>query len=220
MPQPDLLLAEEQFAASAQQVLPISGATDLDPSDLLGVAHAPLMRAPIAVFQIPNSAPAVSQPINALEVAAMEELGDALCEFPDVFSSSKTGFGYGSLMPFKTSVPEGSAPVSSRLYRINRISAKEVNATLNQYLAAGLIQHSTSLYSSPLMVCPTQSGGVRITAIYKKLNGIGRFSQLPIPRVDQVLAVVSPDNHPQGHSSTHGILHPHGSLQVAGYASG
>ena len=56
LPQPDLLLAEEHFAASARQVLLINGTTDLDPGDLLGVAHAPLMRSPIAVFQSTNSA--------------------------------------------------------------------------------------------------------------------------------------------------------------------
>ena len=50
------------------------------------------------------------------------------------------------------------------------ILAKEVDATLNQYLAVGLIQHSTSPYSSPLVVIPKNSGGVRITVNYKKLN--------------------------------------------------
>ena len=73
LPQPDLLFAEEYFAASGRQVLPISGASDLEPGDLLGVTHAPLMRAPIAVFQSTNGAPAVSPPTNAPEVAAISE---------------------------------------------------------------------------------------------------------------------------------------------------
>ena len=73
LPQSDLLLDEEHFAASGRQVLPISGATDLEPGDLLRVAHAPLMRAPIAVFQSTNSAPAVSPPTNAPEVATISE---------------------------------------------------------------------------------------------------------------------------------------------------
>ena len=62
-----------------------------------------------------------------------------------------------------------------------------MDATLNQYLAAGLIQHSTSPYSSPLVVIPKKSGGVRITVNYKKLNKISKLSQLPIPRVNQIL---------------------------------
>ena len=104
-----------------------------------------------------------------------------------VFSKSKTDFGSCSLIPFESSVPEGSAPVTSRPHRINPISAKKVDATLNQYLAAGLIQHSTSPYSSPLVVIPKTSVGVRITANYKKLNKISSLSQLPTPRVDQGL---------------------------------
>ena len=84
-------------------------------------------------------------------------------------------------------VTEGSAPVTSQPHRINPILAKDVDATLSQYLAAGLIQHSTSPYSSPLVVIPKKSGGVKITVNYKKLNQISKLSQLPIPRVDQVL---------------------------------
>ena len=90
-------------------------------------------------------------------------------------------------MTFEISVPEDSTPVTSRLHRINPMLAKEVDATRNQYLAAGLIQQSTSPYSSPLVVIPKKSGGVRITVNYKKLNQISKLSQLSIPRVDQVL---------------------------------
>ena len=102
------------------------------------------------------------------------------------FSTSKTDFAC-CLMPFDISIPEGSAPVHSRPHRMNPILARDVVATLNQYLAAGLIQHSTSPYSSPLVVIPKKSDGVRITVNYKKLNQISKLSQLPIPSVDQVL---------------------------------
>ena len=44
---------------------------------------------------------------------------------------------------------------------------------------------STSL-TTPLVI-PKKSGGVRITVNYKKLNQISKLSQLPMPRVDQVL---------------------------------
>ena len=70
--------------------------------------------------------------------AAIEQLDGMLCEFPDVFSTSKTDFGSCSLMPFETSIPEGSAPVTFRSHRINPTLAKEVDVTLNQSLAAGL----------------------------------------------------------------------------------
>ena len=93
---------------------------------------------------------------------ATEQLGDALCDFPDVFSRSKSDLGSCSLTPFAISVPEGSAPVASRPHRIIHIMAKEMKATLE----AGLVQHSTSPYSSPLVVISKKSGGVRITMNY------------------------------------------------------
>ena len=113
----------------------------------------------------------------------IEHLGDVLCEF----STSKTDFDYCSLMPFEISVPEDSAPVTSRSHRLIPILPKEGDATLNQYLAAGLIQHSISPFSCPPVVIPNKSGGVRITVNYNKLNQLSKLSQLPIPCVDQVL---------------------------------
>ncbi|CAB1105621.1 unnamed protein product [Ectocarpus sp. CCAP 1310/34] len=114
------------------------------------------------------------------------ELGNVLCEYHDVFSSSPTDFGSCSLFPFKLAAP-GSAPVTSRPYRVNPPVVKQVDAILDQYLAAGLIQHSTSPHSSPLVVIPKKSGGVRITVDRCKLNKLCALSQLPIPRVDDTL---------------------------------
>ncbi|CAB1100851.1 unnamed protein product [Ectocarpus sp. CCAP 1310/34] len=65
-----------------------------------------------------------------------------------------------------------------------------VDAILDQYLAAGLIQHSTSPCSSPLVVIPKKSGGVRITVNYRKLNKLCALSQLPILRVDDTLKLL------------------------------
>ena len=118
--------------------------------------------------------------------SVIDSLGDVLCEFPDVFSTSKTDSGSCSLMPFKIIVPPDSEPVTSRPYRINPILAKKADAVLDQYLAAGLIQHSTSPSSSPMVAIPKKDGGVRITINYKKLNAISSLGQLPIPRVDEV----------------------------------
>ena len=65
--------------------------------------------------------------------------------------------------------------------------AEVIDATLNQYIAAGLVQHSTPPYSIPLVVVQKKSGGARITVNYKKLNQNSSLSQLPIPRVDRAM---------------------------------
>ena len=55
------------------------------------------------------------------------------------------------------------------------------------YLAAGLMQHSTSPWFSPLVCVPKKSGGIRITVNYQKLNKVTEIPQIAIPRVDEVL---------------------------------
>ena len=62
-----------------------------------------------------------------------------------------------------------------------------MDTILDEYLAAGPTQHSTSPYSSPVVIIPTKSGGIRLTINYKKLNNISILGQLPIPRVDEIL---------------------------------
>ena len=176
---------QEHLVSSGRQVLPLTGVADLEPGDLVGVAHAPLLSVPLDTLQhathaaVPQSGQFADCQVSAITSSAdtgeaasavtpspalperlspdkrssflrvwarlpphlreiefdlhdpgwtppaIEQLGDVLFEFPDVFSTSKTDFGSCSLTPSEISVPEGSAPVTSRPYRINPILAKE-----------------------------------------------------------------------------------------------
>ena len=42
LPQPGILSMQEHFVSSGRQMLPLIGVADLEPGDLVGVAHAPL----------------------------------------------------------------------------------------------------------------------------------------------------------------------------------
>ena len=118
---------------------------------------------------------------------AIDALSDTLAAYADVFSLSKLDYGECSLRPFEIKVPTGTQPIQSRPYRLNPVLSKQVDAILDSYLAAGLIQHSTSPWSSPLVCVPKKSGGIRITVNYQKLNKVTEIPQIAIPRVDEVL---------------------------------
>ena len=49
--QSDLSSEEEHFVASGRQAIPLVGVSNLEPGDLLGVAHAPLMNVPLDALQ-------------------------------------------------------------------------------------------------------------------------------------------------------------------------
>ena len=80
-----------------------------------------------------------------------------------------------------------SADSIARSYRLDPVLSKQVDAILGSYLAAGLIQHSTSPWSSPVVCIPKKSGAIRITVNYQKLNKVTEILQIAIPRVDEVL---------------------------------
>ena len=118
---------------------------------------------------------------------ALDALSTTLTIFADVFSSSKLDYGECSLRPFEIKVPPGTQPIQSRPYRLNPVLSKQVDAILDSYFAAGLIQHSASPWSSPLVCVPKKSGGIRITVNYQKLNKVTEIPQIAIPRVDEML---------------------------------
>ena len=118
--------------------------------------------------------------------AALGALSTTLVTYADVFSSSKLDYGECSTRPFEIKVPPGTQPIQSRPYRLNPVLSKQVDAILDSYLAAGLIQHSTSPWSSPLVCVPKKSGGIRFTVNYQKLK-VTEIPQIAIPRVDEVL---------------------------------
>ena len=119
--------------------------------------------------------------------AALDALSTTLVTYADVFSSSKLDYGECSTRPFEIKVPPRTQPIQSHPYRLNPVLSKQVDAILDSYLAAGLIQHSTSPWPSPLVCGPKKSGGIRITVNFQKLNKVTEIPQIAIPRVDEVL---------------------------------
>ena len=93
----------------------------------------------------------------------------------------------GRFFPFEISVPLDSPLVMSHPYHIDTIVAENMDAIFDEYLTAGLIQHSTSPYVIPVVISPKKCGGIRLTTNYKKLNIINILGQLPFPCVYEVL---------------------------------
>ena len=118
---------------------------------------------------------------------AIDALSATLIKHADIVSSSKLNYGACSLHHFKIKVPPGTRPIQSRSYRLNPVPSKQADAILDSYLAAGLIQHSTSSWSTPLVCVPNKSDGIPITLNYQKLNKVAKLLQITIPRVDKVL---------------------------------
>ena len=135
------------------------------------IIFSPLKHCPLPIRRIDFALDAADW-----DPTALDALSTTHTTFADVFSSSKLDCGECFLRPFEIKVPPGTQPIQSRPYRLNPVLSKQTDAILNSYLAAGLIQHSMSPWSSPLVCVPKKSGGIRITVNYQKLNKGHRYS--------------------------------------------
>ena len=117
--------------------------------------------------------------------SAIDAFSATLTEYADIFSSSPQDYGDCSLRPLEIKVPPGTQPIQSRPSRLNPVLSKQVDAILGSYIAAGLIQHSTSPWSNPLV--PKKFGEILITVNNQKLNKVTEIPQTAIPCVYEVL---------------------------------
>ena len=83
--------------------------------------------------------------------SAIDALSATLREYANIFSSSKLDDGVCSLRYFEIKVTPERQPIQSRPYSLNPVFSKQADAILDSYIATGLIQYSTSLWSSPLV---------------------------------------------------------------------
>ena len=186
-------LAESPAAPASQTALPHSTTPDFPDEPPPELLHRPDHSQREYVFRLCNTVPSHIRRIDfALDAAgwdptAVDALSTTLSTYADVFSSSKLDYGECSLRPFEIKVPLGTQPIQSRPYRLNPVLSKQVDAVLDSHLAAGLIQHSASPWSSPLVCVSKNLGGIRITVNYQKLNKVTEIPQIAIPRVDEVL---------------------------------
>jgi hypothetical protein len=78
-------------------------------------------------------------------------------------------------------------PVKARPYRLAKLEHKVIEEEVNKMLAAGVIQPSTSSWSSAPVLVPKPDGSVRFCIDYRGLNAVTTRDNYPMPRIDHTL---------------------------------
>jgi len=119
------------------------------------------------------------------------EVMKVLEEFQDVFTnvSGLTNLGEHSI----TLTTE--EPCHSRPYSLPHSMQKEVEKELDDMLKLGIIQPSTSSYSSPIVVVRKPDGSNRFCVDFRKLNKVKVFDPEPMPQSEQIFAKLEKDQY-------------------------
>jgi hypothetical protein len=106
--------------------------------------------------------------------------------FQDLFQSPST------LPPSRScdhTIPliEAARPVNIRPYRFSPAMKDEIESQVAEMLQTGLIQHSHSSFSSPVLRVKKKDSSWRFCVDYRHLNALTIKSKYPVPIIDELL---------------------------------
>ena len=128
-----------------------------------------------------------SKALSAFENKCLAELLEA---YADIFASSSLDLGRTNIV--QHSIDTGEArPIKQPPYRVSQTQRAEIETHIANMLKQGIIDVSSSPWSSPVVLVKKKDGTTRFCVDYRKLNAVTRKDSYPLPRIDDILDSLS-----------------------------
>ena len=103
-----------------------------------------------------------------------------------VFSRGEGDVGCTTLVEHQIPLTDDT-PIRQRYRRLPPSQYEQVKAHIQQLLEAGIVQPSSSPYSSPIVIVQKKGGDMRLCVDYRLLNGKTKKDAYPLPRIEESL---------------------------------
>ncbi len=81
----------------------------------------------------------------------------------------------------------GTQPIRQKFWNLNPKQEAELDAQLETWLAEGVIEPSSSAWSSPLVPIKKKDGSTRWAVDYRALNKCLELDSYPLPKIQQLV---------------------------------
>ena len=117
------------------------------------------------------------------------ELHDLLKVYEDLFARSDRNLTRTNVMQAHLDTGD-SMPIKQRPYRNPLALESKLNEQIEEMLQSGIVSHSSSPWSSPVVMVPKRDGTQRVCIDYRRLNQTLRNDSFPLPRIDDLFAIL------------------------------
>ena len=83
------------------------------------------------------------------------------------------------------------SPIKQPARRLPFVHREKLSNLIDDHLNCGIIQPSSSPWSSPVVLVPKKDGSLRLCIDYRRLNSVTCKDVYPLPRIDNVLDTLS-----------------------------
>lgn len=101
--------------------------------------------------------------------------------------SSENKLGRTNCVKFSIDTGD-SLPFKERQYTLSPYMMEILNKELDEMLSLGVVEPSSSPYSSPVLLVKKSSGEYRFCFDGRKLNSVTKHDSYPLPRIDRILS--------------------------------
>ena len=123
---------------------------------------------------------------HLLALDERSQLAQLLTDFADVFAVSSDDLGHTSLVTHQISTGS-SLPIRQPARRLPLHKRAEADILLKNMLKKGVIEPSSSPWTSPIVLVKKKDGSTRFCVDYRKLNEVTVKDSYPLPRIDDCL---------------------------------
>ncbi|KAJ9534632.1 hypothetical protein QJQ45_002882 [Haematococcus lacustris] len=122
--------------------------------------------------------------------AIKAQLDSLLAEYCDVFTPL-TGLPPDRPVGLTIPLEPGNRPPATPMYRLSKPEHDELKQQIQDLLAKGMIEPSSSLFAAPVLFVQKKSGERRMCIDYRQLNKITQRDEYPLPRIDDLFDKLS-----------------------------